>query len=307
MTADRNKNKIITDSIKYDESERKWMINDYVQQSLADFYYDLNNISLSEDAINYGNLLKADLSSQQDQATPLIKLYPPLVNANEFFQVLQQVAGVIQKNHPEMNDELAKIEAALPEEKSAQELFAAQAFVPGINLLTSMKLDLPPDTFGFLLNHTVKLFMVQYAQKVKGLRDLDQWLNGRCPVCGGDPTFAILDKEDGKRYLYCGLCEVKWRFQRLGCPFCLSNESQYLSVEGMDKYRVYFCDQCHGYIKTIDARRAGGKEIDLFWEDIKTVQLDILAINEGYCKQPVVQPVENGCQPIKNNINQQDF
>ncbi|WP_353681828.1 formate dehydrogenase accessory protein FdhE [Pelotomaculum sp. PtaB.Bin117] len=40
-----------------------------------------------------------------------------------------------------------------------------------------------------------------------------------------------------KRYLYCGLCEVKWRFQRLGCPYCASLESQFLKVEGEDKYR----------------------------------------------------------------------
>ncbi|OPX86758.1 MAG: formate dehydrogenase accessory protein FdhE [Pelotomaculum sp. PtaB.Bin104] len=255
-----------------------------VQQSLADFYSDLNKISLPEDAIKYSEPLQKVLTSEKEQAMPLIKLCPPRVNATEFFRVLQQVAGIIREKHPEMGNELSIIEAALPIEKVEQELFAAQAFVPDINLLTSQKLDLPPETFGFLLNHTIKPFIVQYAQKVTQLRDLDQWLHGNCPVCGSRPTFSLLDKEDGKRYLYCGLCEVKWRFQRLGCPFCLNSESQFFTAEGMEKYRVYFCDHCHGYIKTLDERKAGGEEIDLFWEDIKTVPLDILAIKEGYCK-----------------------
>ncbi|MDD4169300.1 MAG: formate dehydrogenase accessory protein FdhE [Desulfotomaculaceae bacterium] len=266
------------------------MMKSFAGAPLLDFYMELNKISLSEDAVRFSKPAREVINAEQEQTMPLIKVYPPKVAAVDFFEVLHQVSGVIQKKRPDMSNELAKIEAALPADPTERELFATQAFVPGINLLTNLKQDLPPDTFGLLLNHTVKLFMPRYAQEIKNLRNFDQWLQGKCPVCGGRPSFALLDKEEGKRYLYCGLCEVKWRFNRLICPFCLNNESQFFTVKGMEKYRVYFCDQCHGYIKTIDERRTGEADIDLFWEDIKTMQLDILAINEGYYNQPVEQP-----------------
>ncbi|MDD3652862.1 MAG: formate dehydrogenase accessory protein FdhE [Desulfotomaculaceae bacterium] len=268
-------------------------MKNYVNAPLLDFYMDLNKISLSEDAVSFVKPACGVINLEQEQAVPMIKVYPPRVKAVDFFEVLQQVSGVIKKNRPDMINELAKIEAALPVEATDREMFAAQAFIPDSNLLTSLKQDLPRDTFGLLMNHTVKLFMVRYAKKVENLRNFDQWLQGQCPVCGGRPSFALLDKEDGKRYLYCGLCEVRWRFQRLGCPFCLSNESQFFTLEGTEKYRVYFCDQCHGYIKTIDERKAGGANIDLFWEDINTLPLDIMAINEGYYNRPVGQPATN--------------
>lgn len=269
------------------------MMNSYDDAPLLDFYMDLNKISLPEAAVSFSKPAREVINLGQEQAMPLIKVYPPQIKAADFFEVLQQVSAVIQKKRPDLINELAQIKAALPLENTERELFTAQAFVPDSNLLASLKQDLPPDTFDLLLNHTVKLFMTRYVQKVKNLRNFDQWLQGKCPVCGGRPNFALLDKEDGKRYLYCGLCEVKWRFHRLSCPYCLNNESQFITVEGMEKYRVYFCDQCRGYIKTIDERRAGGADIDLFWEDIKTLQLDILAINEGYCNQPVEQPATN--------------
>jgi len=249
---------------------------------MVNFYFELTKISLPDDAVTFTRSTPEVLNLGQEKAIPLISICPPRVKTTSFFHVLHQVAGILQKNHPGLETEIAQIQAALPVKPSEQELFVTQAFIPGTNLLTSLKLNLPPDTFGLLLNHTVKLFMKQYAKEVISLCELEQWLKGYCPVCGSRPSFAVLEKENGKRYLFCGLCEVKWRFQRLGCPYCFNNESQFFTVEGMDKYRVYFCEECRGYIKTLDEKKAGEEEIDLFWEDINTVHLDLLAISEGY-------------------------
>ena len=59
----------------------------------------------------------------------------------------------------------------------------------------------------------------------------------------------------------------------------------------MEKYRVYFCEKCHGYIKTVDEGKTGDGPLNLLWEDINTVQLDILAMREGYFNQQVDEPV----------------
>jgi FdhE protein len=55
----------------------------------------------------------------------------------------------------------------------------------------------------------------------------------------------------------------------------------------MEQYRVYYCDNCHGYIKTINEAMIVNSNLDLFWEDINTVHLDLLALQEGYINQPV--------------------
>lgn len=260
-----------------------------LQEMLVSFHQEFLQISVKEDAVTFNKPGEALLKQEQAKAKPLVNLFPPRVKAEEFFATMQQVAGVIKNFMPDLAAEIEQIESALPVEPAEREEFTAKAFTPGADLLSYLKTELPPETFGFLLNHTVKPFMRQYAAKASNYFEPETWLKGTCPVCGGKPTMALLEKENGKRYLYCGLCEVKWRFQRLGCPYCTSYESNFFTVEGMEKYRVYYCKECHGYIKTIDESKAGGSMLNLFWEDINTVQLDVLAMREGYFNKQVNQ------------------
>ena len=41
------------------------------------------------------------------------------------------------------------------------------------------------------------------------------------------------------------------------------------------------CDKCKGYIKTIDIRKLGNK-VNLFVENLATLELDIVAGKEGF-------------------------
>ncbi|NLI13934.1 formate dehydrogenase accessory protein FdhE [Pelotomaculum propionicicum] len=266
------------------------MLDQSLQKVLVDFNQEFLKVEVPEGAITFASPAPEALQSGMIASTPLLNICPPQVKAGDFFVTLHQVAGVIKKFMPDLAGELEQIEAALPAQPEQQELFVAAAFKPGTDLLSLLKQDLPAETFGFLLNHTVKPFMLQYALKAQSLYDLEQWLQGNCPVCGGKPTLSLLEKGTGKRQLFCGLCEIKWRFHRLGCPYCTNNESQFFTVEGMEKYRVYFCEKCRGYIKTVDENKAGGEPLNLLWEDINTVQLDVLAMREGYFNQQVDEP-----------------
>jgi FdhE protein len=256
-----------------------------LNEMLVSFQKEFLQIAVKEEAVTFNIPEEADLRNGREKDIPLISICPPRVKAEDFFAVMKQVAGIIKSFIPELAAETEQIESTLPVDHAAREEFAAMAFTPGADLLSNLKTDLPPETFGFLLNHTVNPFMRQYARSVGNYFDPETWLQGCCPVCGGKPTLALLEKENGGRYLYCGLCEVKWRFHRLGCPYCIDFESHFFTVEGMEKYRVYYCEKCHGYIKTIDEKKTGGDVTDLFWEDINTVQLDILAMREGYFNQ----------------------
>lgn len=261
------------------------MTNNTVQQMLIDFNKEFTKIVLPDDAVT---VVRPQAGLLKSFDVPIIEVCPPQANADMFFDVFKDVAGIIVKHKPDLEGDINKILSALPAAAEARELFVIQAFTPGTNLLESFNEELSPESLGFILNHAVKPFMKQYAHMVSAFFAPEQWLKGACPVCGGKPTMALLEKEGGKRYLYCGVCEVRWRIQRLGCPYCSSNESRFFNVEGMEQYRVYYCDNCHGYIKTInEAMMSDSSNLDLFWEDINTVHLDLLALQEGYVNQPI--------------------
>jgi molybdopterin-guanine dinucleotide biosynthesis protein B len=46
-------------------------------------------------------------------------------------------------------------------------------------------------------------------------------------------------------------------------------------------YRVYVCQQCHGYLKTYD-ERTSGQPVDMYIANISTIYLDMLAQEQGY-------------------------
>jgi FdhE protein len=110
-----------------------------------------------------------------------------------------------------------------------------------------------------------------------------QWKRGYCPVCGGAPDFATLDDEVGARYLACSRCNSQWRYHRLGCPFCETTDHTklvyYPSEDGV--HRLYVCQDCQRYLKTIDLREVG-RAVLLPVERVTTVAMDAAARQEGY-------------------------
>jgi FdhE protein len=79
----------------------------------------------------------------------------------------------------------------------------------------------------------------------------------------------------------------KWRCQRIGCPFC-GNEDPYTWTyyPSDDKvYRLYVCDACQGYLKTVDQREQA-EPLMLATERILTASMDAAAADAGYRASP---------------------
>jgi FdhE protein len=129
-------------------------------------------------------------------------------------------------------------------------------------------------------------FFEIYAGELKGKVDLTDWLEGHCPLCGSEPALAKLRRDDGKRMLWCQFCGTEWGYPRIKCPFCATENQKslkYIFTEGENRYRVYLCDECKRYMKTIDEREIPEAEKpDLSFENQKTLYLDILAEKDGY-------------------------
>lgn len=266
----------------------------FVPEHMIAFYQELLSITPDDGTVRV-TPPGPEEKEQWEAGVPLLLVAPPSVDAASFFAVLRRVADIAVKHNPGLAQDVMPVLEALPDNPVEQELFIASVLSREGTRLEQLARDahLPREAMGFLVNHALKPIMRAYAAEAVKWSDTERWRHGICPVCGGRPSLAILEKEVGRRYLYCGLCDTRWRYKRLGCPFCdteAPHGQEFFTLEGNERYRIYVCNTCRGYLKTIDERRAGEEEIDLFWEDIGTVHLDILAMREGYVNRSL-EPV----------------
>lgn len=138
-----------------------------------------------------------------------------------------------------------------------------------------------------IIHATLRPFLTSQAKALLGLVKQEHWRRRFCPICGGSPDFAFLDKEIGARWLLCSRCDTEWLFQRLECPYCGNQDQNTLSYFTDDKglYRLYVCEQCHTYIKTIDLRRAES-DVLLPLERMVTLDIDKQGQEKGYQPGP---------------------
>jgi FdhE protein len=126
-----------------------------------------------------------------------------------------------------------------------------------------------------------------FLMLIKNLKiDKDVWKRGFCPVCGKYPYFGIITKESEK-IVECGLCGYQWNIERIFCPFCENKEQnkiKYFEDENDPQYRVYLCDECKRYLKTLNEENVDTYS-HLEIEDVATLHLDLIAKERGYLKE----------------------
>jgi FdhE protein len=149
---------------------------------------------------------------------------------------------------------------------------------------TAEKLEIEKQILGFITYSSLKPSLCKCAARLTAyLRKNEPWLKGYCPICGSAPILSILAGE-GARSLICSFCWHPWSVKRAFCPFCENSEDKklhYFFSEEEKEYRVYLCDKCHKYVKTIDTR-----EVDRMiyppLEQVLTLHLDFRAREEGF-------------------------
>jgi FdhE protein len=137
--------------------------------------------------------------------------------------------------------------------------------------------DLARTASGFILAPYLQLACDLILPRIP----LNQWYREYCPICGGRPAFAALTSESGPRTLLCPRCYGEWGYGRIGCFFCKSTDSQtyYSGDEG--RYRLYVCEVCNRYLKTVDVRE-WKMDLCLPVECLVTVSMDIAAQEKGF-------------------------
>ncbi|MFZ5518939.1 MAG: formate dehydrogenase accessory protein FdhE [Candidatus Zhuqueibacterota bacterium] len=152
----------------------------------------------------------------------------------------------------------------------------------------SEQLKIESSLLVFIAKTTSLPFIEAYLDLFKPyLADVNKtWEQSLCPFCGSIPAMARLEKESGQRHLWCAVCHTEWTFVRNRCPYCdyeNLEQNRYFFEEHDSLYRVYVCDQCKRYLKTIDENKYRFVEkINLSLEDMITQYLDEIAVAEGY-------------------------
>lgn len=134
-----------------------------------------------------------------------------------------------------------------------------------------------------LIHAALKPFLTKYKDALISFVDQQRWRRGYCPICGGNPDFSYLEKEAGARWLLCSRCDAEWLFQRLECPFCGNLDQKTLAyfTDEKELYRLYTCEKCRHYLKTIDLRKSD-REVLLPLERYLTLDLDKQACEQNY-------------------------
>jgi hypothetical protein len=142
-----------------------------------------------------------------------------------------------------------------------------------------------PGVRHFMLLEVLKPFCEAYAEAYGKQVDDAEWVRPYCYVCGSPPDMAVLAGDGGKRYLYCRLCDTRWWYARLKCPFCNNEDAEKLisiSLENEPAGVMHACTACNRYLKVFDARDRNDLFLEL--EDLRTAHLDEMARTEGFAR-----------------------
>lgn len=218
----------------------------------------------------------------KEGAQELLRRGVPLLQGEKLqmeglLEFCQRICQITARHRPDLTDQIDEIRGFLLSpalNTTAEEYLQGKGEVEG---------DGSSELLTFVLNNALYPFLKHYAQAVEGLVDESTWYRGYCPICGGEPDFAYLSPESGARYLLCSRCDTEWPYKRAECPFCGNTDSKtwgYYPSED-ESYRLYVCDQCGHYLKTLDLR-AKMLDTSLAVERILSVAMDLAAREKGY-------------------------
>lgn len=113
---------------------------------------------------------------------------------------------------------------------------------------------------------------------------LKRWRQAYCPVCGGVPDFAAIERGGQRRILLCERCRAEWPVSVGFCVFCGEQDPERLGFYPSpdETYRLDVCDTCGHYLKAVNRAAAPGALLAA--ERLLTPGLDILAAEEGYTR-----------------------
>jgi FdhE protein len=198
------------------------------------------------------------------------------IGVNRLQRLVRELASTaksLRGYQPSEADTLELISAAVRQQGYEIERLAADSGVGAAALATVAQLAAVP--------------LLQSCGQLLERRVPRSWQHGYCPICAAWPIIAERRGLDRSRRLRCGRCTAEWEVEWLCCIYCGEREHKRLGSLDPDERRetlkIETCETCHGYLKSI-ATLQGFPAFELLLQDLETVELDLVALDRGYCR-----------------------
>jgi len=228
------------------------------------------------------HLSASEAQARLDEGRPLMSPDELDADPQTLGDLCAQIGFTIAQHNRDKVKTLAQIHAWLYERRERIGALAVEYLRAGqIAEVDGTGLD--RGLLAFVFSSGLRPFLRAQAEALLPWVDDRRWYRGYCPICGGEPDMAALERERGRRRLLCSRCDSEWTFRRVACPFCGNEEpGQVAYYPSEDKvYRLGVCERCRRHLKTIDLREVAG-EHPLAAERILTVGMDAAAEKAGY-------------------------
>ena len=233
------------------------------------------------------DLSPAVVTAHQQDARPLLRFEDIALEVTDLRLLVRQTADILRR-FGALDDADYEQAVAAGRDQRLVEMVAAWyrrgAGHHAVATFGARAVPLPdlPANLEQVLGLAMRPFLARAAEVVQQREDLAAWAHPHCPLCGGEPDFAVITPA-AERHLLCGRCGLKWRFEPLTCPYCRNSDrtriTSFATPDG--QYRVYACDVCLRYLKAYDGRRAARPVMQVV-DGVATLPLDAAAIQRGY-------------------------
>ncbi|PKM83256.1 MAG: hypothetical protein CVU89_00420 [Firmicutes bacterium HGW-Firmicutes-14] len=260
----------------------------HLPRELVDFYTELTEIQ-KDFAGSCG--FSIDESGEKDAGNgiPLIQVYKPVFRRETVMALFKQNALLVSDHQPGFKKEVETILQSSPDLIFQFIETVISGNPPESKAALSDDAHINDDILNFIVRNAVKPLLKEYALHVAGKFKPDKWSESCCPVCGGRPGIARLERENGQRYLRCSMCDTEWLYKRMSCCSCGNEDHESLGiliVEESPGCKIDVCERCRCYIKVIDQKEMPGFDMETY--ELNTVFLDILARQHGYGNESLV-------------------
>jgi hypothetical protein len=233
------------------------------------------------------DLSPAVVTTYQQNARPLLRFEDIAFEVTDLRLLVRQTADILHRYGALDDGDYERVVAAGRDERLVEMVAAwyrrgaGHHAVAGVGAGTVPLPDLPA-SLEQVLGQAMRPFLARAAEVLQQREDLTGWTHPHCPLCGGEPDFAVITPA-AERHLLCGRCGLRWKFEALTCPYCRNSDrtriTSFATPDG--QYRVYACDVCQRYLKAYDGRRTARQVMQVV-DSVATLPLDAAAIQRGY-------------------------
>ncbi len=221
----------------------------------------------------------------------------PVPDTETFKEMARRLIPAMSHGLPNLTAELEPILAAIEDGRITPDVCMNTALGRATDELNALAepFDVQPEFLRFVCGRLVKAWAEKTASLLGELPE-GAWTKGYCPVCGSWPDLSVIEGVEGQRKLHCSFCGYKWRFNRLMCPACETEDMDSLEVifhEDRTHERAELCHKCRRYVLSQDIRNVASQPPPHV-AAMGMVYLDIIAQEKGF--NPIAPTLTNAIE-----------